>query len=109
MLWKIFGYGNECDAIEVKANSFDEALTIARKIDKAFRAGFVVKKICSKEKGGKYLLIFQIVLGLLAAAISIIAANKINTWPFVSVYWLILSIYWLTMANKNKNADDRER
>ena len=44
MLWKIFGYGNECDAIEVKANSFDEALAIARKIDKAFRAGFVVKK-----------------------------------------------------------------
>lgn len=65
--------------------------------------------ICSKEKGGKYLLIFQIVLGLLAAVISAIAANKINTWPFVSVYWLILSIYWFTMANKNKNADDRER
>lgn len=107
MLWKIFGYGNECDAIEVKANSFDEALAIARKIDKAFRAGFVVKK--KEEKGGKHLLIFQIVLGLLAAAISIIAANKINTWPFVSVYWLILSIYWFTMANKNKNADDRER
>ena len=55
------------------------------------------------------MLIFQIVLGLLAAAISGIAVNKINTWPFVSVYWLILSIYWLTMANKNKNADDRER
>ena len=44
MLWKIFGYGNECDAIEVKANSFDEALAIARKIDKAFCAGFVVKR-----------------------------------------------------------------
>ena len=55
------------------------------------------------------MLIFQIVLGLLAAAISVIAANKINTWPFVSVYWLILSIYWFTMANKRKNADDRER
>ena len=55
------------------------------------------------------MLIFQIVLGLLAAAISVIAANKINTWPFVSVYWLILSIYWFTMANKSKNADDRER
>lgn len=66
--------------------------------------------ICNKEKGGKYLLIFQIVLGLLAAIISgITANNKINTWPFVSVYWSILSIYWLTMANKNKNADDRER
>lgn len=56
------------------------------------------------------MLIFQIVLGLLAAIISGIAANgKINTWPFASVYWLILSIYWLTMANKNKNVDDRER
>lgn len=56
------------------------------------------------------MLIFQIVLGLLAAVISGIAANdKINTWPFVSVYWSILSIYWLTMANKNKNADDRKR
>lgn len=66
--------------------------------------------MCSKEKGGKYLLIFQIVLGLLAAIISGIAANgKINTWPFASVYWLILSIYWLTMANKNKNANNRER
>lgn len=51
-------------------------------------------------------------LGLLAAIISGIAANgKINTWPFVSVYWLILSIYWLMMANKNKNknANNRER
>lgn len=56
------------------------------------------------------MLIFQIVLGLLAAIISGIAANgKINTWPFASVYWLILSIYWLTMANKNKNVDNRER
>ena len=55
------------------------------------------------------MLKFQIVLGLLAATISVIAANKINTWPFASVYWLILSIYWLTMANKNKNADNRER
>lgn len=44
MLWKIFRYGNECDAIEVKANSFDEALAIARKINKAFCAGFVVRK-----------------------------------------------------------------
>ena len=44
MLWKIFRYGNECDAVEVEANSFDEALAIARKMDKAFCAGFVVKK-----------------------------------------------------------------
>ena len=44
MIWKIFRYGNECDAVEVKANSFDEALAIARKMDKAFCAGFVVKK-----------------------------------------------------------------
>ena len=44
MLWKIFRYGNECDAIEVEANSFDEALAIVRKINKAFCAGFVVKK-----------------------------------------------------------------
>ena len=41
---RFFGYGNECDAIEVKANSFDEALAIARKMDKAFCAGFVVKR-----------------------------------------------------------------
>lgn len=44
MLWKIFRCGNECVAVEVKANSFDEALAIARKMDKAFCAGFVVKK-----------------------------------------------------------------
>ena len=44
MLWKIFKYENDVDAVEVEANSFDEALAIARKIDKAFRAGFVVKK-----------------------------------------------------------------
>ena len=44
MLWKIFRHGNECVAVEVEANSFDEALTIARKMDKAFCAGFVVKK-----------------------------------------------------------------
>lgn len=44
MLWRIFRYGNECDAVEVEADSFDAALAIARKIDKAFCAGFVVKK-----------------------------------------------------------------
>ncbi len=44
MLWRIFKYENDVDAVEVKANSFDEALAIARKMDKAFCAGFVVKK-----------------------------------------------------------------
>lgn len=44
MLWKIFKYENDADAIEVEVDSFDEALAIARKIDKAFCAGFVVKK-----------------------------------------------------------------
>ena len=46
MLWRIFKYENDADADadEVEANSFDEALTIARKMDKAFCAGFVVKK-----------------------------------------------------------------
>ena len=44
MLWKIFKYENDANAVEVKANSFDEALAIARKINKAFCAGFVIKK-----------------------------------------------------------------
>lgn len=44
MLWRIFKYENDVDAVEVKANSFDEALAIARKMYKAFCAGFVIKK-----------------------------------------------------------------
>ena len=44
MLWRIFKYENDANAVEVEANSFDEALAIARKMDKAFCAGFVVKK-----------------------------------------------------------------
>lgn len=44
MLWKIFKYENDSNAVEVEAASFDEALAIARKIDKAFCAGCVVKK-----------------------------------------------------------------
>ena len=44
MLWKILKYENDANTVEVEADSFDEALAIARKIDKAFCAGFVVKK-----------------------------------------------------------------
>lgn len=46
MLWRIFKYENDANAVEVEieAHSFDEALAIARKMDKAFCAGFVVKK-----------------------------------------------------------------
>ena len=44
MLWRIFKYENDVDAVEVEANSFDEALAIARKVDIVFCAGFVVKK-----------------------------------------------------------------
>ena len=44
MLWRIFKYENDANAVEIEANSFDEVLAIARKMDKAFCAGFVVKK-----------------------------------------------------------------
>ena len=44
MLWRIFKHENDANAVEVEADSFDEALAIARKINKASCAGFVVKK-----------------------------------------------------------------
>ena len=42
MIWII--KGKDLPMLEIIADSFDEALAIARKMDKAFCAGFVVKK-----------------------------------------------------------------
>lgn len=44
MLWRIFKYENDANASSKLFASISTALAIARKMDKAFCAGFVVKK-----------------------------------------------------------------